>query len=81
VYIPVGDQTRDVKGKRKNCTNWASMTSFVLAKGTHQMPGRLWISIGRYQDRILRLPRDERKLILEIREKEEVGVGQKWLIT
>jgi hypothetical protein len=30
------------------------MTGFVLAKGTHQMPGRSWISIGRYQDGILR---------------------------
>jgi hypothetical protein len=51
------------------------MTGFVLAEGTHQMPERSGISIGRYQDGILRLPRDERKLILEIGEREEVGVG------
>jgi hypothetical protein len=30
--------------------------------------------IGRYEDGILRLPRDERKLILKIRENEEVRV-------
>jgi hypothetical protein len=30
------------------------MTGFVLAEGTHQMPGRSWISIGRYEDGILR---------------------------
>jgi hypothetical protein len=57
------------------------MTCFVLAEGTHQMPGRLWILIGRYEDGILRLPCNERKLILKIREKEEGGVGLKWLIT
>jgi hypothetical protein len=50
------------------------MTGFVLAEGTHQMPGRLWILIGRYQDGILRLPRNERKLILKIGDKEEVRV-------
>ncbi len=31
------------------------MTGFVLAEGTHQMPERSGISIGRYQDGILRV--------------------------
>jgi hypothetical protein len=39
------------------------------------MPGRLQILIGRFEDGILRLPRYERRLILKVREKEEVGVG------